>query len=138
MAPSALGRPNAIRTAALVAFVWLLAAVPFAVGAIRCPTARLLHFPCPGCGMTRAFVLLAAGDVGASLAMHPLAVPTALSQAALAAATIAASLRFGAPWLLVRARWGRAVVALVAIVVAGDLLLWTARALGAFGGPVTV
>lgn len=88
--------------------------------------------------MTRAFHLLAEGEIGASLAMHALAVPTALSQAVLAAASIAATARFGAPWSLVRAGWGRAVVVLVALVMAADLLLWGARALGAFGGPVPV
>jgi hypothetical protein len=29
--------------------------------------------PCPGCGLTRAFLALAAGDLGRSLVLHPLA-----------------------------------------------------------------
>ena len=116
----------------------MIAALPFFLGAVQCPTARLFHFPCPGCGMTRAFRLLAAGDVGASLAMHALAVPTALSQIALAVTSVAATVRFGAPWSLVRTGWGRAVVMLVALVMALDVLLWVARGLGAFGGPVPV
>jgi len=133
-----LERARALRTAALVGFVWTIAALPFLFGAMRCPTAQLFHVPCPGCGMTRAFHLLAEGSVGASLAMHPLAVPTALSQLALAVATIAATALFGAPWSLLRARWGRAAVAVVAIVMVADLLLWIARMFGAFGGPVPV
>lgn len=140
--PAALpqkGRPaRAARAAALVAFAWGIAALPFFLGAARCPTAQLFHVPCPGCGMTRAFHLLADGALGASLAMHALAVPTALCQAVLALATIAAAARFGAPWALFRARWGRAAVAFVAVVLVADVAYWIARALGAFGGPVPV
>jgi len=133
-----IDRRRAFRTTALVAFVWTIAALPFLAGAMRCPTAQLLHFACPGCGMTRAFHLLAGGDVRASLAMHPLAVPTALAQIGLAAATIAATLAFGAPWTLLRARWGRAAVGVAAFVMVADLVLWIARIFGALGGPVAV
>jgi hypothetical protein len=127
-----------VRTAALVGFVWTIAALPFAVGAVQCPTARYLHVPCPGCGMTRAFHLLADGQLGASMAMHALAVPTALVQVVLAVASIVATLRFGAPWALVQARWGRVVLGSVVVVMVADVLFWIARALGAFGGPVPV
>lgn len=88
--------------------------------------------------MTRALHLLVTGDVAASLVLHPLALPTALVQVALAVATIAATARFGAPWALLRARTGRVVVTLVAAVLALDAALWAARAFGAFGGPVPV
>lgn len=124
--------------AALVAFVWAIAALPFFVGAVRCPTAHLFRFPCPGCGMTRAFHLLALGRIGDSLAMHPMAVPTLLAQGALAIATIAATLRFGAPWSLTQTKWGRGAIGIVGIVLLLDILVWIARALGAFGGPVPV
>ncbi|MBX3223152.1 MAG: DUF2752 domain-containing protein [Labilithrix sp.] len=116
----------------------MIAVLPFVLGAAQCPTARLFHVPCPGCGMTRAFRLLAAGAIGPSLTMHALAVPTALCQAALAFATIVATVRFGAPWSLLRARWGRVVVGLVAAVLVADVAYWIARAAGAFGGPVPV
>ncbi len=124
--------------ALLVAGVWGFAALPFLSGAARCPTAQLLHRPCPGCGMTRALDLVLHGDVAASLAMHPLAVPSALVQIALAAASIAVTLQKGSPFALLQVRYGRA--SLVAIVVVGVLVvgLWIARALGAFGGPVPV
>ncbi len=124
--------------AALVALVWAFAALPFLVGLVQCPTARLFHFPCPGCGMTRAFQLLVHARIDASLDMHPLAVPTALSQVVVAVASIVATLRFGAPWSLMHARWGRAAVGFVAVVMVLDVFLWIARALGAFGGPVQV
>ncbi|MBX3211655.1 MAG: DUF2752 domain-containing protein [Labilithrix sp.] len=131
-------RGGALRAAALVASAWGIAALPYVLGAARCPTAQLFHVPCPGCGMTRAFHLLAEGALGPSLAMHALAVPTALCQAALAVATVAATARLGAPWALLRARWGRAAVAFAAVVLVADLVYWIARALGAFGGPVPV
>jgi hypothetical protein len=116
----------------------MIAALPFMLGVVQCPTARLFHVPCPGCGMTRAFQLLAAGNLHASFAMHALAVPTALSQVALAIASIVATARFGAPWALLGVRWGRRVVAFLAAVMVADVILWIARALGAFGGPVPV
>lgn len=46
-------------------------------GAI-CLSRRLLHLPCPGCGMTRAFAHLAKGEWSAALVLHPLAPVVAL------------------------------------------------------------
>jgi hypothetical protein len=46
-----------------------------------CLSRRLLHIPCPGCGMTRAFAHLAKGEWGGALALHPLAPVVALEMA---------------------------------------------------------
>ena len=138
---SAIERGRVLRKlslGALVAFVWGVAALPFFAGVMRCPTAQLFHVPCPGCGMTRAVLLLVHGVVPSSLAMHPLAVPTALSQLVLVGATVAATLVFGAPWSLLRARWGRVAIAFVAAVMVADVVLWISRMFGAYGGPVPV
>ena len=43
-----------------------------------CLSRRLLHLPCPGCGMTRAFAHLAKGEWSAALRDHPLSVVVAL------------------------------------------------------------
>jgi hypothetical protein len=43
-----------------------------------CLFRRLLHIPCPGCGLTRAFAHLAKGEWGAALRMHPMAPVLAL------------------------------------------------------------
>lgn len=40
-----------------------------------CPFAILAGFPCPACGMTRAFLLFAAGQFRLSFILHPLVLP---------------------------------------------------------------
>jgi len=70
--------------------------------------------------------------------MHPLALPTALVQVALAGATVVAAYRLGAPWALTQRRWGKLVLAALALVFGLDVVFFVARALGAFGGPVPV
>jgi uncharacterized protein DUF2752 len=126
------------RAAALVAAVWTVSAVPVLLGVSRCPVAQLLHQPCPGCGMTRAIELLLHGELGASLAMHPLAVPTLLVQLVFAALTVLVTLRRGTPFVLWEVRAARVTVYVAAIVFGLDLLLWIARFYGAFHGPVPV
>lgn len=43
-----------------------------------CLSRRLFHLPCPTCGMTRAFALLAKGEWSAAVTLHPLAPVLAL------------------------------------------------------------
>jgi Protein of unknown function (DUF2752) len=45
---------------------------------VLCLSRRLLHLPCPACGMTRAFALLAKGEWSAAVTLHPLAPVLAL------------------------------------------------------------
>jgi hypothetical protein len=117
-----------------VAAAWITGALPAITGLSRCPSALWLHHACPGCGMTRAVRLLAQGDLAASLAMHPLAVPCALATAVVALATIRTTLLHGSIASLLGDRFGRgALVALVVVNVA-LVVLWCARALGAMGG----
>ncbi len=58
-----------------VAFVVALIAFPHTPvdGTVLCPFRRLTGLSCPGCGMTRACVSLAHGELRASLTMHPFA-----------------------------------------------------------------
>lgn len=37
-----------------------------------CPFRIFLGIPCPGCGLSRAALLLLSGDIGASFQMHPM------------------------------------------------------------------
>ncbi len=42
-------------------------------GPVLCLFRRAIDLPCPGCGLTRAFGHLAKGELGAAVALHPLA-----------------------------------------------------------------
>ena len=88
--------------------------------------------------MTRALELLARGEVTASLAMHPLAAPVLVVDAALGLALLLATLRSGTPLGIVRARSGKCVLVATAIVYAGLAALYALRAAGLFGGPVPI
>jgi hypothetical protein len=88
--------------------------------------------------MTRAFELFLRGDLGASLTMHALAIPTALVQLAFAMVTIVVTLRHGTPFVLWQTRMGRVAVYAAALVFVLDLVLWLARFAGAAHGPVPV
>ena len=83
-----------------------------AAGIVLCPLRRFAGVPCPGCGSTRALVLLFRGEFAAAFAMNPLAV-------SLAAAV-------PAWWLLFRRRtWSRgAKIALLAVASAAVALNW--------------
>ena len=88
--------------------------------------------------MSRALGLLWHGDLWASLLMHPLALPSLLVQAALAASTVIVTLERGTPFDLLKTRYGRASVYAVVAVFSLVLLLWIARWFGFAGGPVLV
>lgn len=51
----------------------MLAVLAVLTGSTLCPVAALTGTPCPGCGMTRAVVALARGDLSAAWRWHPLA-----------------------------------------------------------------
>jgi hypothetical protein len=100
--------------------------------------AALLHVPCPSCGVTRALARLGSGHLGASLRMHPIAVPALLALTALAASTVWAAWLTGSPATVTRTALGRIAVISGVVVYAAMVGLWVARALGAWGGPVPV
>jgi hypothetical protein len=127
-----------VKRALGVAAVWTIAILPVATGWQRCAVAALLHRPCPGCGMTRAILLLAGGHVDASLRMHALAVPVALMGVVFIASTIWTTLTVGTPLSLYKGRLGRWTVAGLAVVYGAAFVLWIARGFGLFGGPVPV
>ena len=54
-------------TAAIIAAVILYGLLD-----ITCPIKELTGIPCPGCGMTRAYLSLLQGDISAAFAFHPL------------------------------------------------------------------
>ena len=127
-----------VARAATVAGVWLVSSLPAALGVQRCAIATLCHLPCPGCGMTRALRLLAAGRIDASLRMHPLAVPVLVAGALLVASTVWATATLGSPIRMHRTLFGRVAIALALVVYSATLALWGLRWLGYLGGPVPV
>lgn len=88
--------------------------------------------------MTRAIELMVHGDLAGSVAMHPLAVPTALVQVAFAIVTVALTFRQGSPFGIWSTRVGRLAIYACAVVIGLDLLLWLARMGGLMHGPVPV
>jgi len=121
-----------------VLFVWALVPLQVLVGKQPCPIAATFHRPCPGCGLTRATLLLLHGHVRASLAMHPLAVPLLLAWGAVALATLVATWRQGEPWHFYRARFGKIAAMATAAVYVALIALWAFREFGFFGGRVPV
>lgn len=121
-----------------VLLVWVLVALPILLPSYRCPTAALTHRPCPGCGMTRAMLLLFDGHLGASLALHPLALPTTLAYAAMALTSLSAAWQVGSPFAMFERPWGRRALFYLVGVMALNFILWMARSAGALGGPVPV
>jgi hypothetical protein len=115
------------------------AVVSVALGVWRCPVAELFGVPCPGCGLTRAALALAVGDLSDAVAKHPLS-PALIPLGAWLGwreLSLGAS-RGGASGSGRRGASERLVAALVAAVVALSLVVWIARFFGAFGGPVPV
>lgn len=96
----------------------LLALVPFSTCIVKIATGR----PCPACGMTRASLRLLHGDLHGSLALHPLALPSAL--ALVAAVALALALRPGHPL------WERFVRASLAVFGVAFVAVWAARMAG--------
>lgn len=126
-----LGRT--LRLALIAAAV--LGAVVFDVP--LCPFAIITRHPCPGCGLTRATLALAHGQLGEALHFHPLA--PVMSPLVLGAFALNA-------WSYVtRGRWaasetaqGKWITRVGLVLVVAMLGLWIARFFGAFGGPVPV
>jgi len=122
----------------VLAGLWCLAVMPTVLGWQRCALAVLFRIPCPGCGMTRAIELLALGRFGASIRMHPLALPVLVVGAVFVSSTVWTTFRLGSPLRLLESRYARAALACLVVVYAALFALWAVRWLGYWGGPVPV
>jgi hypothetical protein len=71
-----------ISASLLAAAAWLRA---FGLPPLVCPFHALTGLPCPTCGVTRALAALVAGNLGASLRLHPAVLPGVALAAAYAA-----------------------------------------------------
>ncbi|HEY7725810.1 MAG TPA: DUF2752 domain-containing protein [Anaeromyxobacteraceae bacterium] len=108
MARAPLRTGHAEVFAGLFALSWLAARfLPLLEVGRACPFRAATGVPCATCGMTRAFVALAHGDVSRALAASPLG---ALLAAGAWAFALAAGLRLalGLPWPRLGAGAGRA------------------------------
>lgn len=98
-----------------------------------CPIALTSRQPCPGCGLTRAGVALAQGDLALAQRLNPLAivvVPLTLAFFLFGVTTYIADgrSRMGHPWIKI--------AGLTAI--AALWVVWGLRWFGCFGGPVPI
>ncbi|HYP97757.1 MAG TPA: DUF2752 domain-containing protein [Polyangiaceae bacterium] len=104
-----------------------------------CPLASVFGVPCPGCGLTRATLALAHGDLQHALELHPLVLVLApLFIWAMSSAAIGYVLGPRPARPLRRWLTSRAVTALASLLMVATLGVWGARFFGYFGGPVPV
>ena len=104
-----------------------------------CPMASVLGLPCPGCGLTRATIALARGDLREALHLHPLVwlispiFGWAVASAAYGYVRGPRASTTLKPWLD-----SRLVTALALALLTLTIGVWAARFLGYFGGPAPV
>jgi hypothetical protein len=127
-----------VARAGALALGWAIGGVAVLVGAVRCPSARWLHVPCPGCGMQRAVLLFLHGDFAGSIAMNALAVPITLAILGFASASVLLTLTRGSAASLFQSRFARIAVRAFVVLEVLSVILWALRFGGLFGGPVSV
>lgn len=110
---------------ALPALVWTLATYDLLPRVSLCMFQIITHRPCPGCGMTRAMLLLSRGDVPGSFRMHPLGIALAALYLGTVWGTVVAIARGGDPVARFLERRG---VKLTLAMLIAFLGLWIVRA----------
>jgi hypothetical protein len=126
-------RGRALRLGAVAA----VTAALFALRVPLCPFAILTRHPCPGCGLTRAALALASGQIDAALHFHPLVLPLVPLTALVLIQGSYNYVRHGR-WRtveFVQNRWLTIASICMGVAMMG---VWLARFFGAFGGPVPV
>lgn len=103
-----------------------------------CPMASVFGVPCPGCGLTRATLALAHGELRHALELHPLVL--VLTPLFIGAMSSAALSYVRGPHSTPRRTWlgSRVVTPLASLLLLATLGVWGARFFGYFGGPVPV
>lgn len=114
-----------LATASLPPFVWWVAGYVVKIQIPLCLFHRVTGLPCPGCGMTRAVVLLGHGDLAGSLRMHPLAPVFGLMWIALLLATFTGAVRGTDPVVRFMERHGTRTTITLLVLLVG---IWIVRA----------
>ena len=114
--------PPLLASAALVTFVVYDRIFNVVDGPITCAFRALTGLPCPGCGLTRSVVALGNGELGHSIAEHPLGLAIVLLLFAVVVSWVVGVALNRAP----RRVLTRRVLALFAF---GFAVLWLARLL---------
>ena len=65
-------KPNKRLKRFLVIHGVVLLSIPFFIFVYTCPVHYFLHIPCPGCGITRAYIAILSLDWKAAFQYHPL------------------------------------------------------------------
>ena len=122
----------------LIVLAWALGALAFVLVPGVPPICLLrltLHVPCPSCGLTRAARDALHGDFAGATHVHPLWWLVLPFLAAVVGLEARDYIRRGTT-----GRWGqhRGVQAVGLTILGLMLIVWGARAMGAFGGPVSV
>lgn len=102
-----------------------------------CPFAIITRHPCPGCGLTRATLALARGELHSALHFHPLSVIVSPIVIGAFLYNAIAYVRRGR-WAAAEAAQGRWITGLGIALGFAMIFVWIARFFGAFGGPVPV
>jgi hypothetical protein len=99
---------------------WAVVSPALAISRAGCGFKAMTGAPCPGCGMTRACLALARGDLVESVRLHPLAPALVLGGATLLALSVAEGATgrpwLSRPWRRHGARWATAGLVLLAVV----------------------
>lgn len=105
-----------------------------------CPMASTFGIPCPGCGLTRATLALARGQLHEALHLHPLVwLLTPLFVGAMTGVALDLVRDAERPPQRPLWRWSsRATTVAGCVVFVLTLSVWLARFAGYFGGPVPV
>jgi hypothetical protein len=107
-----------------------------ASGLVGCQFASVTGCPCPGCGLTRATLAIARGDLGAAFALQPFAFVVS-PLVATSALGLARTYVTGQPWTSTR-RLHAWLGPIFGGVMLAMIVFWAARFLGFWGGPAPV
>jgi hypothetical protein len=118
----ALGAKRLQPALPVIVIAALLALIPFSTCLFRV----FLGLPCPACGLTRATLAAAHGDLAGATRFHPLSLPLiALTALTMLAAFVASD-----------AAWRRLIMITTGVTGVALVIVWALRFAGLFGGPV--